>query len=150
MAPIVGQQVTIGAGPGADQLGRLDLMIERSAASYPNPEDLQATECDLVATGRVDGKLRGWVYGTDQKFTSSTELASLDKGELLALANVPGQAVTFTCLPAGMAAAYLGSPGNKAPSQPAAPKPPAVEAARTSTPPLQDRQACMDTAGQTC
>lgn len=150
MAPIVGQQVTIGASPAADQLGRLDLMIERSAASYPNPEDLQATECDLVATGRVDGQLRGWNYGTDQKFTSSMELASLDKGELLALANVPGQAVTFTCLPAGMAAAYLGSPGNKAPSQPAAPKPPAVDAARTSTPPLQDRQACIDTAGQTC
>ena len=150
MAPIVGQQVSISANPASDQLDRLNLMMERAQMVYPNPSDPLAKECDLVATGRVDGALRGWVFGADGRFSPLRDNAagSVSKADLLGQAQVAGQTVTFTCLPAGMTAAYLGGPaGDGKLPVPSAPRTPPVEKAQTNLPPAVDRQACMAVFG---
>jgi DNA-binding beta-propeller fold protein YncE len=143
MAPIVGQQVTIDAGAHADQLARIDLMIERSRAPYPNPENAAAKECDLVATARVGVDSRAWVFSAGGKFAPVDDAAGvpLTRGEILELAKGSGQAVTFTCLPSGMASSYLGGPNRKV-SPLLAPAMPVVEKASTDRAPANERQAC--------
>ena len=150
MAPIVGQQVTIGANPEPAQLARLELLMERSEAPYPNPEDFGAKECELVATARLDSTIRGWVFGANQRFLMAEDRAglSLTKTELLSLAQVDGQAVTFTCLPSGMAASYLSGPtGKVSPREPSAG--PAVEKAKTEVQIPAKRHACAASAVMT-
>ena len=99
LAPIVGQQVTLSAESEADTQARVDLLIERAGTAFVIPNEGMATECDLVVAGVVDGEAETWLRQSDGSFESAD--AVISKEDLLALADVPGQALTFTCTPPG-------------------------------------------------
>jgi hypothetical protein len=112
----------------ADVEGRIDLLIQRANTSFP--ENGQR-ECDLVVKGVVDGSARGWLstsggtcsggsndgtscvldgactgggtcnYDTARFLPDSRTESPWTKADLLAAATVPGQALTFTCVPPG-------------------------------------------------
>jgi MYXO-CTERM domain-containing protein len=105
LAPIVGQQVTLPSNPAQETLDRIDLLIERAdVVYYTDPDAGDVYECDLIVKGVIAGRQRGWRYqglATDM-FKSDDESESLwSKTGLLALANTPGQQLTFTCTPPG-------------------------------------------------
>ncbi len=99
LAPIVGQQVTLTDQSGSDAQARADLLIERAGTPFVIPNEGTATECDLVVTGVVDGVRQSWLRRSDGSFES--KLGVMSEAELLALAEVPGQPLTFTCAPPG-------------------------------------------------
>lgn len=102
LAPIVGQQVTLTDTNLADVQARIDLLIERSGTSFP---ETGTRECELIVTGVIDGERRGWLrtgnLSSSSFLSDSQDESTLTKEELLALATVPGQALTFTCVPPG-------------------------------------------------
>jgi YVTN family beta-propeller protein len=92
LAPIVGQQTTLDGGNTAASGPRLDLLVARAAAG----------ECDLTAKGVVAGEERGWVRGADGAFDSDRAAeAPASESALRAQAAVPGQQLTYTCVPPG-------------------------------------------------
>ncbi|MEL7451057.1 MAG: hypothetical protein AAFN78_17715 [Pseudomonadota bacterium] len=96
VAPIVGQQATVGDGNPATGLSTAYLMTERADVRSPQPE------CDLVARGVVNGQPRGFLRVKGGKFKgdkSGERLYTL--GNLVTWATEPGQAFTFTCVPPG-------------------------------------------------
>jgi mono/diheme cytochrome c family protein len=104
LAPIVGQQATLTPNSGSDTLDRIvDLFMVRAETTYYTSAELGAVnECDLIVKGVLNGEYRGWLYEGNDTFTSD------DSGDppwstsaLLAIADVPGQALTFTCVPPG-------------------------------------------------
>jgi MYXO-CTERM domain-containing protein len=99
LAPIVGQQVTLTDQSESDSLERVDLLIERAGTAFVIPNEGTATECDLVVTGVVDDIPQSWLRRSDGSFESADGVIS--EAELLALAEVPGQPLTFTCAPPG-------------------------------------------------
>jgi hypothetical protein len=106
MAPIVGQQVTIGAttsARGANPLAILDLLIQRANTTYYTSPTLGAVkECDLIAKGVLNGKQRGWLYIGNESFQSELQGdATWSKSQLLSAAAQPGVRITFTCVPPG-------------------------------------------------
>ena len=97
--PRAGQQVTLGSdGPDATLLSheggsvgdRIRLLRERALVETPR------AECDLYVKGIVGSKPRGWVMQPNGHYLD-------DRGErvahedLVQLARVPGQELTFTC-----------------------------------------------------
>lgn len=100
LAPIVGQQVTLSSDNAVEAGQRVDLLIERAKATYPNIYDTGTKECDLVAKGLIDGKRRGFLYRASRFHADVTGESLLDS-ELRALAAKPGQELTFTCVPPG-------------------------------------------------
>jgi DNA-binding beta-propeller fold protein YncE len=111
-APVVGQQVTLSpallAGPNAAALNaRVDLLIARAAAPFTSQILGGATrECDLVAwTAAVDGNgdeiARGHLRQLDGSFLPDDGTAAISAAALRAQANVPGQTLTFSCVPPG-------------------------------------------------
>ena len=92
LAPIVGQQVTLGAGNAATVGPRIDLMIARA----------NLDECDLVAKTRVAAKELGFLYQKDGTFQSSLgaspPLQDAALRQIAILANLP---LTYTCAPPG-------------------------------------------------
>jgi len=92
LAPIVGQQITRTASNGATVDPRITLLEQRADAG----------ECDLVAKGAVGGEMRGALYiGGNQFVTDRGADPLLGDAALRALADTPGQEVTFTCVPPG-------------------------------------------------
>ncbi len=100
LAPIVGQQVTLDQSNGAHAAPRIALLMERAEAIYPSIHDAAAPECDLVVKGTVAGEARGWLY-RDGRFYSDRVGVSLTSAELQALASVPGQELTYSCVAPG-------------------------------------------------
>jgi len=103
LAPIVGQQATLTSSSGTDTLDRIDLLIGRADATYYVSPTLGAVkECDLTVKGVLNGEYRGWLYQGNNTFTSDDNGETpWSKSALLAIADVPGQALTFTCVPPG-------------------------------------------------
>ena len=103
LAPIVGQQTTVTSASQSDTLNRVNLLIQRADTTYFSNAILgDVKECDLIAKGVVDGLQRGWVYVGNNDFQSDSEGEALwSKNQLLAAADQPGQAITFTCVPPG-------------------------------------------------
>jgi MYXO-CTERM domain-containing protein len=103
MAPIVGQQATLTATSGADTLQRIDLLIARADATYyVDPVSGPVKECDLIVKGVLDGAYRGWLYQGSNTFRSDDSAEPpWSKADLLAVADDPGQPLTFTCVPPG-------------------------------------------------
>ena len=92
LAPIVGQQATLGRPDLTEVNARIDLMIARADAG----------ECDLVAKvgGGVSG--RGYLYVGGGRYRSDEAPEPLVPDALLrAIAHLPGQETTFTCVPVG-------------------------------------------------
>jgi len=89
---VVGQQVTLSptSNTGADN--RVDLLIVRADAG----------ECDVVVKGVVGGDERGWLYEGSHEFSSDRAADGfIDEASLRALADTPGQELTFTAVPTG-------------------------------------------------
>jgi DNA-binding beta-propeller fold protein YncE len=89
LAPIVGQQVTLGPSSGSDAQDRASLLIARS----------NAQECDVVVKGVLAGEQRGWlllggVFQSDRQAQTHTD-ADL-RGQAAA-----GEERTYTCVPRG-------------------------------------------------
>jgi hypothetical protein len=101
LAPIVGQQTTLADTNLSEVQARIDLMIQRSGTVLPGG----LPECDLVVKGVLNGEPRGWLRGgtlNSPTFVIDKQVAAgWSKTELLAVATVPGQALTFTCVPPG-------------------------------------------------
>jgi len=92
LAPIVGQQITLASGNAAVVASRLDLLAARAAAG----------ECDLVVRGTWDGVERGAFRLPSGRYRSDRALEPLrTEAEMQALAAVPGQELTWTCVPPG-------------------------------------------------
>jgi len=103
LAPIVGQQATLTSNSGTDILDRIDLLIARADATYyTSPTFGDVKECDLIVKGVLNGQYRGWLYEGSDTFTSDDSGdPPWSKSALLAVADVPGQSLTFTCVPPG-------------------------------------------------
>jgi DNA-binding beta-propeller fold protein YncE len=89
LAPIVGQQVTLGPSSGADAQARVSLLLQRAALA----------ECDLVVKGTSGGEARGWLL-VGGVFQSDRLLATNTDAELRAQA-AAGERRTYTCVPPG-------------------------------------------------
>jgi len=89
LAPIVGQQVTLGPSSGADAQTRTTLLIARATVG----------ECDVVVKGVQAGEDRGWllVGGTFQ----SDRLTQTNTDAELRTQAAGGEPRTYTCVPPG-------------------------------------------------
>ncbi len=124
LAPIVGQQVTLGTicsggsndgnfcgddsdCPGgacsgtnlADVQDRINLLIAESGTQFTETNELH---CEMIISGVINGEQRNWYRVGPDLFVSDTNVgANWTQAELLAAASVPGQALTATCVPPG-------------------------------------------------
>jgi hypothetical protein len=97
LAPVVGQQVTLGEGAGPEAEARVALLEERAASAFDT-----ATECDLVAKGVLAGEARGFVRTASGLFRSDRAAEPLlDAATLRGAASAPGSRLTWTCVPPG-------------------------------------------------
>ncbi len=103
MAPMVGQQVTRTPSSGRDAARRARLMLGQARASWIVPGNQGTRACDLVVKGVVDGEARGWVFrpGSNRFFADRAADPPLFERDLAALSRVPGQELTYTCVPPG-------------------------------------------------
>jgi YVTN family beta-propeller protein len=102
LAPIVGQQITLDDTNAAAVNPRVDLLLQRAAAAFTSQIlGPGVTECDLVVKGSVAGQERGFVHVGGVFQSDRAAEAALSAPALRALATVPGQALTFTCVPPG-------------------------------------------------
>jgi hypothetical protein len=92
-APVVGQQVTLRTGSGADVNTRINTLKARAGASFVLPGNQTMTECNLVARAVSGGQLRGFLFRpATNDFMDSTG-AIVSDAQLRTLAPV-----TFTCV----------------------------------------------------
>ena len=89
LAPIVGQQVTLGSTSLADAQTRASLLIARANQG----------ECEVVVKGVQDGETRGWVM-TGGVFQSD-RLAQTNTDAELRLDAAGGEERTYMCVPPG-------------------------------------------------
>lgn len=104
LAPIVGQQVTLDDANFTDVDARLSLLEQRAGAPFVSAIlGGVTTECDLVAHGRWNNRLRSALYdpGTDTYIPDSLGDSPISAADIRTLAQAPGQATTFTCVPPG-------------------------------------------------
>ncbi len=103
LAPIVGQQVTL-TSTNAEAVGpRINLLRERAQTGFDLLNHSQATECDLIVKGTIDGQPRGWLMDSRTGlFTSDrVEELSLTATALHKLSAQQGHELTYTCVPPG-------------------------------------------------
>ena len=93
LAPIVGQEITLGGSNAGDVGGRIDLLIQRATAG----------ECDLVVKGVLSNVQRGWLLDkATGKFQSDrTGDPELSDATLRGQTTTLGQELTYTCVPPG-------------------------------------------------
>src|SRR5262249_23726247 len=103
LAPIVGQQITRTSTSGAAVDARIDLLIARANASFALFNQPGATECDLIVSGTIAGKQEGWLLDgvTESFLPDKASDPVISDAALRALANTPGQELTYTCVPPG-------------------------------------------------
>jgi DNA-binding beta-propeller fold protein YncE len=112
IAPIVGQQVTLTKTNGAIVGPRIDLLQARAAAPFTSKTlGGTVTECELVAKMSFAGSPKGFLYnaGSDS-FTPSGSGLNIPDPLFRALALIPGQEITFTCVPPGSGARIAAVP----------------------------------------
>jgi hypothetical protein len=91
-APMVGQQITLGAASSLASHTRLNLMLARAAAG----------ECEVVAKVGAAELSRGYLYAGGGLFTADTTLVpAVPDFWLRVIATFPGQETTYTCVPPG-------------------------------------------------
>ncbi|MBW1757646.1 MAG: hypothetical protein JRJ80_15930, partial [Deltaproteobacteria bacterium] len=104
LAPIVGQQVTLDDTNFADVSSRLSLLEQRAGAAFVSAIlGGLTTECDLVAQGIWDNRGRSALYdpGTNTYLPDAWGEPAITAADMRTMAQVPGQAITFTCVPPG-------------------------------------------------
>jgi len=62
VAPVVGQQVTLGPQSGNDTLARVALLEQRAAAPFVMTGQNNTVECELVAKGVSNGRQAGYLF----------------------------------------------------------------------------------------
>ena len=98
LAPVVGQQLTVSteAPPGDAARQRLDLLLSRARVQEPR------AECELIATGVLDGQRFSALLNAEGSFTRADALGSLiEVDALYEAAAREGNAITFSCVPPG-------------------------------------------------
>jgi 6-phosphogluconolactonase (cycloisomerase 2 family) len=106
LAPIVGQQVTLTASNAAAAGPRIALFEQRAGAPFTS-KVLGGTvkECELIARLAQAGAIRGFLFDpSTSRFVPAGGGAALSDSALRALAQTPGQEITFTCVPPGQGA----------------------------------------------
>jgi YVTN family beta-propeller protein len=109
LAPVVGQQITLTSENASVAGDRIDLLIERASTSHATsptphaPANPHGPECELVATARLRGQERGWLYIDDTGLFVPSEHGqpALTDAELRALASAHRAPITYTCVPPG-------------------------------------------------
>ena len=103
LAPIVGQQITLTRTNGSVVGTRIDLLQSRAAAPFTSKVlDGTVTECELVAKLSIAGTPRGFLYNASaDSFVPAGGSAGIPDSLFRALALIPGQEITFTCVPPG-------------------------------------------------
>ncbi len=91
LAPIVGQQVTLTSTNAVTVTPRLDLLMQRAGA----------LECDVVVKGTIGGEPRGGYRLPSGDFQMDRAGDVRTDADLRLLAAVPGQELTYTCVPPG-------------------------------------------------
>jgi DNA-binding beta-propeller fold protein YncE len=91
LAPIVGQQTTLTATSPPAVGTRIDLMLARD----------DALECEVVVKGTIAGEQRGGYRLPDGTFQMDRAAEIQTDLALRALALLPGQELTYTCVPPG-------------------------------------------------
>jgi mono/diheme cytochrome c family protein len=92
LKPVVGQQITLNDVNSLTVTPRINLLVAQAALG----------DCDLVVKGRIAGLQRGWVRQVDGTFRSDLALDPPKSDTALrALATVPGQELTYSCVPPG-------------------------------------------------
>jgi DNA-binding beta-propeller fold protein YncE len=93
LAPIVGQQMTLGPPnfENAEANARIDLLEARAAAG----------DCDLVVKGFVQGQRAAFRYNADGTFARSRTGDTVSEVAVRASASGAGGELTFTCVPPG-------------------------------------------------
>ena len=103
LAPIVGQQITLGPGNATVAGPRIDLLIARAEALFGS-EILGGAvrECELVVRGVEAGRQRGHLYDpVSDRFLPDDGATGLTDAALRAKAATNGQELTYTCVPPG-------------------------------------------------
>jgi DNA-binding beta-propeller fold protein YncE len=104
VAPIVGQQITLDPNNAGLVGPRIDLLIARALAPFTSLSlGGQVTECALIATMPQGNRVVTFVMQSDGSFLEDTGNARLTDQALRAMASVPGNNITYTCLPPGWA-----------------------------------------------
>ncbi len=104
LAPIVGQQVTLDDTNFADVSSRISLLEQRAGTTFVSAVlGGVTTECDLVVHGYRDGRSRSALYdpGADTYIPDAIGEPAITAADMRTIAQVPGQATTFTCVPPG-------------------------------------------------
>ncbi|HYD47080.1 MAG TPA: hypothetical protein VEB21_01965, partial [Terriglobales bacterium] len=105
IAPIVGQQITLTSSNAATVSSRIGLLTTRASTPWIYKGYPQARECDLIASGNVNGENRSysWNAATSQFVPDRSAEASITDAALRALIDTSGESLTYTCLPPGAA-----------------------------------------------
>jgi DNA-binding beta-propeller fold protein YncE len=104
LAPIVGQQVTLDATNAAVAGPRIDLLIKRARTPFVSKAiGGNVTECDLVVRGVIGDAPVAFTLapGAAIVFNRDDGGAPISDTALRALAQTPGQQLTYTALPPG-------------------------------------------------
>jgi hypothetical protein len=106
LAPIVGQQVTLTSANASAVGARIALLEQRAGTPFVSKSlGGTVTECDLVAKVAQKGTVSGYLYDPNSRgFFASDGVTSVSDAALRGLAAVPGQEVTYTCVPPGSGA----------------------------------------------
>lgn len=104
LAPIVGQQITLDDTNIGAVGARITLLEQQAGTAFVSAVLGGATtECDLVAHGSWNGFSRGALYdpGTNTYIPDAIGEPAITAAAMRTMAQVPGQATTFTCVPPG-------------------------------------------------
>jgi hypothetical protein len=106
LAPIVGQQITLSSSNAGAAGPRIDLLLQRAAAPFASKSlNGAVTECDVVAHLAVNGSIKSYLYDPGNRaFAPADGSAALSDMGLRALADAPGQEITYTAWPPGSGA----------------------------------------------
>jgi hypothetical protein len=106
LAPIVGQQVTLTSTNSVVANPRIDLLIQRAAATYASfTVGGSVPECDVIVKGSIGVNPHGWVRLASGQFRDDFHALNDPAGlwtdaQVRALASSEGP-LTYTCAPPG-------------------------------------------------
>lgn len=102
LPPVVGQQLTRTATNGPVVDSRIDLILNLATTPYPSQLlGAGSSHCDVIAKGTVDDEQKGWVFQTDGTFLPDDGSGAISATALRAIADSPGQEITYTAVPYG-------------------------------------------------
>ena len=103
LAPIVGQQITLTSDNGGAAGPRIDLLMQRAAATFVSKSlNGMVTECDPLAQVAQGRRIAAYLYDpVAGNFIPDDGAPWISDAALRALAATPGQEVTYTAVTPG-------------------------------------------------